>query len=118
MAPQAARSLTIHEHGVTDATFPATRHLAVAAGSGTPLPARRTRIAQDAQAAHGWLLRREALQRRLLGLSDVLAIWLALALVFIGTSDEDLRLVVAAPLVLLLFKIVGLYDGDQMRLVH
>jgi exopolysaccharide biosynthesis polyprenyl glycosylphosphotransferase len=67
------------------------------------------------------LLRREALQRRLLAFADLLgataALWLAVSLA--GNGDRPaLVLLAAMPLVVVLFKIAGLYDRDQMRLVH
>jgi exopolysaccharide biosynthesis polyprenyl glycosylphosphotransferase len=66
------------------------------------------------------LLRRESLHRRLLGVSDVLAATLALVLVLtlLGNDQVGLATLAGMPLVVVLFKIAGLYDRDQLRLVH
>ena len=64
--------------------------------------------------------RRESLHRRLLGTGDVMAAALALWLVLTlqGLGDPGLLVLAGTPLVVVLFKIAGLYDRDQMRLVH
>ena len=65
--------------------------------------------------------RREAIQRRLLAAGDVIAATLALWLVLTlpGTGDQPALLVLAGmPLVVLVFKIAGLYDRDPLRISH
>ena len=88
------------------------RHADVA--TSTP-PPRGRRAARSAP------LRRESLHRRLLGAADVLAATGALVLVVsaLGRGPaRDSPRSVGMPLVVLLFKIAGLYDRDQLRLVH
>ncbi|MDP9134707.1 MAG: exopolysaccharide biosynthesis polyprenyl glycosylphosphotransferase [Actinomycetota bacterium] len=64
--------------------------------------------------------RRQALHRRLLGAADVIASTVALAAVLAVPGGAQLGVVLIAgmPLVVLPFKVAGLYDRDQMRLVH
>jgi len=64
--------------------------------------------------------RRESLHRRLLGAADLAAAAVSLLFVLIatGTGNPGLAVVAGTPLVILVFKIAGLYDRDQMRLVH
>jgi hypothetical protein len=52
--------------------------------------------------------------------SDVLAATLALVLVLtlLGNDQVGLATLAGMPLVVVLFKIAGLYDRDQLRLVH
>jgi exopolysaccharide biosynthesis polyprenyl glycosylphosphotransferase len=66
------------------------------------------------------LWRREALHRRMLGLADVLAAALALV-VFVDLLGDDhtaTAALLSTPLVIVLFKIAGLYDRDELRIVH
>ena len=66
------------------------------------------------------LLSREALRRRLLGVADVTSAALAAGLVLgaFGQRRAALSAVVGAALVLFVFKLAGLYDRDDLRLVH
>jgi exopolysaccharide biosynthesis polyprenyl glycosylphosphotransferase len=66
------------------------------------------------------LMRRESLHRRLLATADLIAAGLALVIVLLatGSANPDLAIIVGTPLVVVMFKIAGLYDRDQMRLVH
>jgi exopolysaccharide biosynthesis polyprenyl glycosylphosphotransferase len=66
------------------------------------------------------LWRREALHRRLLGLADVAGATLALfvVLTLIGDDQPAVAALVGTPLLIVLFKIAGLYDRDELRLVH
>src|SRR3954453_2028706 len=61
---------------------------------------------------------RQALHRRFLGVGDVLASALAIAIVLALPGGAQLGPVVLAgmPLTVLIFKLAGLYDRDQMRL--
>jgi exopolysaccharide biosynthesis polyprenyl glycosylphosphotransferase len=65
-------------------------------------------------------VRRESIQRRLLGAADVLAATVALALVLslAGADPVGLAALVGMPVIVFLFKVAGLYDRDQLRLVH
>jgi exopolysaccharide biosynthesis polyprenyl glycosylphosphotransferase len=60
-------------------------------------------------------LRRDALYRRSLAAADVAAAAFAVAVTFAGLADDDLKLALLAalPLVVLVSKIIGLYDRDQ-----
>ncbi len=113
MTPQTARRLMIHEH---EAALPDRRRLAVVDGFSPSRP----RLVPDARPAPGALLRRESLRRRLLGATDLVAAALALLLVLTqaGNSNPLIATLGTAPLVVMLFKIGGLYDRDQMRLAH
>src|SRR4051812_2082907 len=119
MTPPSARTLMIHEYEAAEATVPRRRELAL-----TPLadaPARRhLYLAPREQDAPPSLLRREQLRRWLLAAADALATAVALYVVMAvaGNHDPGLAMLAGAPLVVPLFKIAGLYDRDQMRLVH
>ena len=63
-------------------------------------------------------VRRHTYQRRVLAIADVLAAMAALWLVLRVTPDHDapaLAALAGMPLVVLVFKIAGLYDRDQLR---
>jgi exopolysaccharide biosynthesis polyprenyl glycosylphosphotransferase len=114
VTPQLAAKLTIHE--------PDARGLA--SGTLVTLPTRRfprrTGLIDGADRAQPSLLRREALTRRLLGVADVVAAGLALWFVLnvLGQDHPALLIVAGMPLMVLLFKIAGLYDRDRLRIVH
>jgi exopolysaccharide biosynthesis polyprenyl glycosylphosphotransferase len=115
MTPQLAARLTIHEPEFAGAT---------AAGEGVlrppllvPVPDERPEL-DDACLPALW--RREALHRRMLGMFDVAGTALVL-FVLLGLTGDDTKAVVALagiPLLVVLFKIAGLYDRDELRLVH
>ncbi len=119
MTPQVAAKLTIHEPTGAQPRFRSGRRTEQG-GSLIPLPVRRAAYVEDIEQPLPSLLRREAIARRLLGAFDVLAATLALTLV-LGLLDPGqpwLAVVAGMPLVLVLFKIAGLYDRDQMRIVR
>ncbi len=64
--------------------------------------------------------RSESLQRRLLATADVLAataaIWIVLSV--LGEDQPGTALAAVMPMVILVFKVAGLYDRDQLRLVN
>jgi exopolysaccharide biosynthesis polyprenyl glycosylphosphotransferase len=119
MTPQVAERLTIHEH---DAVEPAlTVRVAVLGEAAVARAARRFRVVEGGERHAPSVQRREAIQRRLLAAGDVLAATLALWLVLTlpGTGDEPGLLALAGmPVVVLVFKLAGLYDRDALRLVH
>jgi exopolysaccharide biosynthesis polyprenyl glycosylphosphotransferase len=119
MRQQTGRTLTIHDEALEDHAVVQRRPLAIA-GSLVTLPTRRLVEDQPGEYAHEGLLRRESLHRRLLGTFDVLAAMASLLLVLraTGAGDPVLLALAFAPLVVVLFKIAGLYDRDLMRLVH
>jgi exopolysaccharide biosynthesis polyprenyl glycosylphosphotransferase len=119
MTPQVAARLTIHEPDAVEADAIIGRSLPLG-GMARARAQRRLKLIEGGERAIPALLRREALQRRLLAFADLLgataALWLAISL---PAGDRPMLLLFAAmPLVVLLFKIAGLYDRDQMRLVH
>src|SRR3954465_15468411 len=118
MTPQLAESLQIHEPN--DA--------AARAGEGVlappllvalPSPVRGGRPDLD-DACLPALWRREALHRRMLGAFDVAAASLVLLLVLGMTAPAHAAGagVTGVLLLLVLFKVAGLYDRDELRLVH
>jgi exopolysaccharide biosynthesis polyprenyl glycosylphosphotransferase len=119
MTPQVAERLTIHEQ---DAVAPREmRRTPAPFGVAYAPTRRRLRLVDGAHRTVPSLLRREAFQRRLLACADVIAasaaLWLVLTLP--GSDDHPGLLVLAAmPLAVLVFKIAGLYDRDQLRLVR
>jgi exopolysaccharide biosynthesis polyprenyl glycosylphosphotransferase len=117
MTPQLAAKLTIHD-AVTEELVPSGRRF-VPSGSVVPLPVRRGRAAGGAERIRPSLLRREALHRRLLGAADMLAATLALTFVLALAGQAPTAVALAAiPLIIVLFKVGGLYDRDQLRLAH
>ncbi len=112
MTPQTA-ALTIHE---PDA-FGLLERAVGAEGSVVPLSSRRSGSTETGERSLPRLMRREARHRRLLSAADVAASAIALALA-VGPSGDGALALVALPLVIVLFKIAGLYDRDQIRMVH
>ena len=117
MTPQLAARLRIHEPDVLVAPTSSDGVLAVAA----PAPALPfVRLLRPDTDGLPSLWRREALHRRLLGVADVLATAAALLVVLnlLGDDHTAFAALVSTPLVVVLFKIAGLYDRDDLRLVH
>jgi exopolysaccharide biosynthesis polyprenyl glycosylphosphotransferase len=109
MTPQLAAKLTIHEPyavGVSESTL--------VAFPGSPVA-----LLDGAERALPPLLRREALRRRLLSTADVLAALLASwsVLAIFGSDQPGVAMILGMPLIVVLFKIAGLYDRDQLRTV-
>ncbi len=63
-------------------------------------------------------LRRAALHHRALAVADVLAVTIPVALVFDVNQHRLALMALAMPLVIVPFKIAGLYDRDELRLVQ
>jgi exopolysaccharide biosynthesis polyprenyl glycosylphosphotransferase len=63
---------------------------------------------------------REALHRRLLCVADMLAATLALIVVLniLGKDQPGALALAGLPLLVVLFKVAGLYDRDQLRIAH
>ena len=115
MTPQLAARLTIHEpdlDGVTAAGEAVLRAPLLA-----PVPNGRPEL-DDACLPALW--RRESLHRRMLGMFDVAGATLALLVILVLTSNTTAALCTLActPLLVVLFKMAGLYDRDELRLVH
>jgi len=77
-------------------------------------------MAMDGHAESAALVWRESIRRRLLGIADVIAASAALVVVLggLGARYGLLTLPIAIALVLGLFKVAGLYDRDDLRVVH
>jgi exopolysaccharide biosynthesis polyprenyl glycosylphosphotransferase len=119
MSPQVATRLRIHEDAPASAPRGRRRrHLALAPA--TP-PARGVEAVGrvDAAGARPSQLWREALQRRALAIADLVSATLALAVVLdvLGQDRVGIAALAGMPLVGL-FKVAGLYDRDEVRLVH
>jgi exopolysaccharide biosynthesis polyprenyl glycosylphosphotransferase len=110
MTPQLAAKLTIHDAEVAELT----------GGAVVAFPARQGRAIESAERPLPSLMRREALHRRLLGVTDVVAAALALTLVLtvLGQDRPGPLILAGLPLIVVLFKVAGLYDRDQLRIVH
>jgi exopolysaccharide biosynthesis polyprenyl glycosylphosphotransferase len=114
MTPQLAARLTIHEPDLAGMT---------AAGEGilrAPLLAPVPERPELDDACLPALWRREALHRRMLGMFDVAGVALAVVVILALAGNETAALCALAcmPLLVVLFKMAGLYDRDELRLVH
>jgi exopolysaccharide biosynthesis polyprenyl glycosylphosphotransferase len=118
MTPHVAAKLRLHDEDLAQA--PSRRRRV--AGGGRPLIALPGpfELPEADERTLPSPLRREAIYRRLLGAADALAATLALLLVLVLLGDDRLGVAAfaAGPLVIVLFKVAGLYDRDQMRIVH
>jgi exopolysaccharide biosynthesis polyprenyl glycosylphosphotransferase len=114
MTPQVAARLTVHEQEAVDPKLLYRRRL------------RRPRLVPAPRVVHGAerslpvLSRRETLHRRLLAAADITAATVSLyvVLALLGSDQPGFGALAALPLVVVLFKVAGLYDRDQMRVVH
>jgi exopolysaccharide biosynthesis polyprenyl glycosylphosphotransferase len=108
MAHQTMTRLKVHEH---DSALALPRTVPGIA---------RLRVVESAPALGNSLQHRESLHRRLLASADVIAaaaaLWFVLAAT--GSDNPGLAILLGTPLVVVLFKVAGLYDRDGMRLVH
>jgi exopolysaccharide biosynthesis polyprenyl glycosylphosphotransferase len=112
--------LTIDELGAEDAAL--VHQLDPAQGASVhAFPTRRLTVTEGAAVpARPSLLQRESLHRRLLGVADLVAATIAMlgAMLASDVTDLEFAALLGAPLVVVLFKIAGLYDRDQMRIAH
>jgi exopolysaccharide biosynthesis polyprenyl glycosylphosphotransferase len=117
MTPQLATMLTIHEEEAPDEAVEGRRF---APGALVPFPSGRVRAQDSDEHALPSLLRRESHRRRLLAVADVVAATAALSLVFalLGDARPGMAILAGMPLVVVLFKIAGMYDRDQLRIVR
>ena len=113
MTPRVAAKLTIHDPAVAVAE-------AAVAQPVVASPSRRLALVGRDERAVPQHRRREALRRRLLCAADVVAAAAALVLVVTVVADDRLKWVALAgtPAVVLLFKVAGLYDREQLRLLR
>ena len=119
MTPQLAASLKIHEPDLASVTPAGEARLEAPVVLPFPrrVPADRPDL-DDACLPALW--RREALHRRMLGVFDLAGAGLVLLLI-LGLTGADHALVAATGgmlLLVVLFKVAGLYDRDELRLVH
>jgi len=118
MAPRAATAPLAESDGdvaLTVAPAPARER---GRASGRPRPARAPHGAEGRVSAP--VVWREALQKRLLAMGDVVASGVAIVVVLTLSHRSDAAPIALAGglLLLLLFKMAGLYDRDDLRLVH
>ena len=115
MTPQLAARLTIHEPDLAGMTTGG--EAVLRAPLLAPVPDERPELDEACLPA---LWRRESLHRRMLGMFDVSAAALALFVILGLTGNETAALCALAclPLLVVLLKIAGLYDRDELRLVH
>lgn len=113
VTPELATKLTLHGDPLHEAL--------------RPMPANEAVIAQRVESGAADVvderarksgLRRAALHHRLLAVADVLAVTITVALVFEVNQHRLALMALAMPLVIVPFKIAGLYDRDELRLVQ
>ncbi len=116
MTPELAAALTLHEENVVDGAL--SRHPGMV-DERIPMrvPRARSQVLVEAKAPIT-LSQRESRYRRLLACADVLAAAVSLLLVssVLSSGERGLAAIVVMPLVILLFKVAGLYDRDQLHL--
>jgi exopolysaccharide biosynthesis polyprenyl glycosylphosphotransferase len=118
MTPTLAK-LTIHDPAIAEGDLSDGR-LAIAPRALVAVPPRRLGSADGYEQAARSSRRREALRRRLLCTADVVAAGAALMTVVALLGDARLKVVtlLGVPVVVLLFKLAGLYDREQLRLLR
>ena len=119
MTPTLAAKLTIHDPELMGVEV-SDGQAAVASRALTATPPHRFALVDGAEHAARASRRREALRRLLLCAADVLAAAAALFLVLALLGDNRLRLLTLAgmPIVVVFFKVAGLYDREQLRLLR
>lgn len=118
MTPELATTLTIQE---PELTGPVITDDHAAASGRTLIGQLSDRLALDrTRATIAAPRRREALRRSLLCTADVVAGAAAMLFVLTLLGNDRLRLVTlaSAPIIVLLFKVAGLYDREQLRLLR
>jgi exopolysaccharide biosynthesis polyprenyl glycosylphosphotransferase len=121
MTPQVAIRLKVHEEeAALDIRTRRRRLMPATDASAAALAAERFASVPADEWAPAPTLWRESIQRRMLGVADVVSAGLVLALTLslFGQHRVAIAAFGGAALVGLLFKIAGLYDRDDLRLVH
>jgi exopolysaccharide biosynthesis polyprenyl glycosylphosphotransferase len=121
MSPQLATGLAPHEDEAESELAPLRHWLTLAADASAQLPVGGLApVDVDDRRVSASLAWREALLRRLLGAADVTSATLAVVVVLnmLGQRHTALAGLAGAALVLFVFKVAGLYDRDDLRLVH
>jgi exopolysaccharide biosynthesis polyprenyl glycosylphosphotransferase len=118
MTPQTATRLKLHDDEVVNE--PLARRRLIRLSRRSSAPARDLGPVEVDTGVSAALQRREALHRRVLGGTDVCAAALALllGLTWYGARHALVCAIVGVSIVVLLFKAAGLYDRDDLRLVH
>ena len=112
MTPDLPTQLTIHGDPLgSQAALPAMLGI-------DPAPVRPDDALDANRRAPTAMRRRASLQRRLLGVADILAVTTTMALVLDVGKHRLVLLALAMPLVIVPFKVAGLYDRDELRLVQ
>ncbi len=117
MTPKVASSLKVSEAELVNELAP---HPSRSAAVSAKAAVSRDLGSAEIDARGSALLWREALHRRLLAVADVTSAAVAAGLI-LGAFDQRraaLSALVGAALVLFVFKLSGLYDRDELRLVH
>ena len=119
MTPQVAAKLRLHDDGGMSELARRRRLTAVGNGAAALHPGEFGPQDLDGRAAAS-IMWREALHRRLLALADIASVSLAVVVVLnmFGKHHVALAALAGAVVVLFLFKVAGLYDRDDLRLVH
>jgi exopolysaccharide biosynthesis polyprenyl glycosylphosphotransferase len=125
MTPQTATKLTLHDPDGSALPLALRRRpVAVPMGpslaeAGVPAPGLAPPLAAQVRGIAA-LLGPAALHRRLLGAADAVAALLALVVVLsvLGEARPGILVLACMPLTVVLFKVAGLYDRDDMRLTH
>jgi exopolysaccharide biosynthesis polyprenyl glycosylphosphotransferase len=119
MPPEVATKLRLHQEATATASAQPRRIVPATARVGAP-PSETVRAIEVDEAASGSVVWRETLHRRVLGVADVVAAILVVLVVpaAFGHAQGVLLGFAGALLLLLLFKASGLYDRDDLRLVH
>jgi exopolysaccharide biosynthesis polyprenyl glycosylphosphotransferase len=119
MTPRVASNLKLHED---DGLVPPVRQRRFASVHPRPRarPPREVPVENVDARGSAALLSREAIHRRLLGAADIMAASFALVLALTQYRAHNIvpAVVAGVILVVLLFKVSGLYDRDDLRLVH
>lgn len=117
MTPRLAAKLMIHDPAVTAADL---NGRAAESRALIAFPSRPFSLVDGDEQRVTTPRRREALRRRLLCAADVLAAAAALVVVLTLLGQDHLKFVTLAgvPILVLLFKMAGLYDREQLRLVR
>jgi exopolysaccharide biosynthesis polyprenyl glycosylphosphotransferase len=119
MTPELATRLRIHEPEIAVEAAAGEQPVAVPGPVAVPrLPRLRRPELDDERLPSLW--RREALHRRLLSMADAVAVALALFVVIdlLGDDQTAFAALVGTLLMIVLFKVAGLYDRDELRIVH
>jgi exopolysaccharide biosynthesis polyprenyl glycosylphosphotransferase len=120
MTPHAANAGLKREEDEANEVAPVRHTLALAADGSVPLRAADFEPVDVDRLASAPVMWREALHRRLLGVADVTSATLVVVIVLSMLDQPRVALaaVASVALVLFLFKVAGLYDRDDLRLVH